>query len=126
MFEAVCGTSFQGDIAIDDITILNSPCATLPAPAVPPTVPPTPPMPVNCTFERGFCNWNNLKTGDQFDWTRHRGGTYSTNTGPSIDHTTSSTRGKEQQITTRLVILTNITLMKPLEITGGDDGSIFY
>ena len=75
------------------MTILSTSCLTLPAPAIPPTVPPTPPMPVNCTFETGLCNWNNLKTGDQFDWTRHRGSTYSTNTGPSIDHTTNSNKG---------------------------------
>ena len=93
MFEGVCGTSYQGDVAIDDVSIVNTNCRTLPAAAIPPTVPPTPPMPVNCTFERGICNWKNLKTGDDFDWTRHRGGTFSSQTGPSIDHTTSSNQG---------------------------------
>ena len=93
VFEAVCGSSFQGDVAIDDVSIVNTYCPTLPARAIPPTVPPTPPMPVNCTFERGICNWKNLKTGDDFDWTRHRGGTYSSYTGPSIDHTTNSNQG---------------------------------
>lgn len=93
VFEGICGASFQGDIAIDDITILNTGCLTLPAAAVPPTVPPTPPMPVNCTFESGLCNWRNLKSVDHFDWRRYRGRTYSSGTGPSFDHTTNSNRG---------------------------------
>ena len=93
VFEGVCGSSYTGDIAIDDVTILNTNCLVLPSAAAPPTVPPTPPMPVNCTFETGICNWVNLQ-GDKFDWTRHRGSTFSSDTGPRHDHTTSSSKGE--------------------------------
>ena len=93
VFEAVVGTSFQGDIAIDDISLVSSTCQVLPAIAIPPTLPPTPPLPLNCTFERGLCNWQNLKNGDDFDWTRIKGRTGSYGTGPSADHTTKSNKG---------------------------------
>ena len=40
-------------------------------------------------FESGFGSWTNA-TGDVFDWTRNSGGTTSSNTGPSGDHTSGS------------------------------------
>ena len=43
----------------------------------------------NCNFESNICGWTQAKN-DRFDWTRHRGSTASTNTGPSADHTTGS------------------------------------
>lgn len=95
MFEGVKGTGVSGDLAIDDITFTYSRCNVLPSIAVPPTAPPTTPPPVinNCTFEQGLCSWTNLK-GDNFDWTRDHGGTSSWNTGPSVDHTTGTSKGK--------------------------------
>jgi len=43
-------------------------------------------------FEGGFGNWPNVG-GDVFDWTRDSGGTPSSSTGPSIDHTTGTSSG---------------------------------
>ena len=43
-------------------------------------------------FEVGFGNWTNI-TGDQFDWTRDSGGTPSSGTGPSVDHTLGTAAG---------------------------------
>jgi len=40
-------------------------------------------------FESGFGNWTNA-AGDDIEWTRDSGGTPSTGTGPSGDHTTGS------------------------------------
>jgi len=54
-----------------------------PAPTPAPTPPPPPPSPVaDCDFESSSCFWYDA-TGDEFDWTRHSGGTPSTGTGPS-------------------------------------------
>lgn len=43
----------------------------------------------DCNFESGLCTWTQAKD-DQFDWTRVRGSTGTTNTGPTSDHTTGS------------------------------------
>ena len=40
----------------------------------------------NCDFELDLCMYTQA-LDDNFDWTRHFGGTASTNTGPSVDHT---------------------------------------
>lgn len=95
VFEAVRGRGVSGDIAIDDITFTTTRCSVVPSLAVPPTPAPTTPPPVinNCTFERGFCSWKNLR-GDNFDWTRSRGGTSSWNTGPTTDHTLGTRAGR--------------------------------
>ncbi|KAM6919975.1 uncharacterized protein PEZ65_012019 [Lycodopsis pacificus] len=42
---------------------------------------------LNCNFEQGLCQWNQLLT-DVFDWTRYSGSTPTMMTGPSSDHTT--------------------------------------
>ncbi|KAH0624214.1 hypothetical protein JD844_007763 [Phrynosoma platyrhinos] len=41
----------------------------------------------SCSFDLDFCSWTQSDT-DSFDWTRHKGSTSSTTTGPSYDHTT--------------------------------------
>ena len=89
VFEGVVGTSYTGDIAIDDIVFTNTRCSHIPANAAPPTVPPTTTVPSdsNCTFENGICNWRQLTT-DDFDWTRNKDNTGSVGTGPLGDHTT--------------------------------------
>ncbi|XP_072170527.1 thyroid hormone-induced protein B-like [Diadema setosum] len=42
---------------------------------------------IDCDFEYGTCGWQQ-SYHDDFDWSRNSGGTWSTNTGPSGDHTT--------------------------------------
>ena len=48
----------------------------------------------DCDFEGGLCSWSNDRTGDDFDWILGQGGTPSSNTGPSVDHTLGSSQGK--------------------------------
>ncbi|XP_047128245.1 MAM and LDL-receptor class A domain-containing protein 1 isoform X1 [Hydra vulgaris] len=90
VFEAVVGSSYTGDIAIDDISFNNnfSPCTYIPPNSQPPTVPPTTitPSDSNCTFETP-CRWKQLTT-DNFDWTFISGATGTYGTGPLGDHTT--------------------------------------
>ena len=74
VFEGVKGTSYTGDIAIDDVKILSGSC----------------PAPGDCSFENGLCTWTNILKGDVFDWVLGGGGTPSWLTGPSSDHTTGS------------------------------------
>jgi len=101
VFEAIRGNSYQGDIAIDDIQVTNTPCGILPAnanpnpttatPVVPTTkftLPPTiPASPYNCDFEKGICQYTQENLNDIFNWTVTQGGTYSQGTGPIYDHT---------------------------------------
>ncbi|XP_046549289.1 MAM and LDL-receptor class A domain-containing protein 2-like [Haliotis rubra] len=42
---------------------------------------------LSCDFERDFCSWSQSQT-DNTDWIYHTGGTPTTSTGPSSDHTT--------------------------------------
>ncbi|XP_028986820.1 zonadhesin isoform X2 [Betta splendens] len=44
---------------------------------------------MDCDFEQDLCEWSQTPT-DAFDWTRQRGSTPTTMTGPSSDHTTGS------------------------------------
>ena len=44
---------------------------------------------VICDFQYDTCGWTQDRT-DSFDWTRRKGPTSSSNTGPSGDHTTQS------------------------------------
>ena len=46
----------------------------------------------NCNFENGTCRWVS-NNGGAFQWTRFRGATPDSNTGPSRDHTTNSANG---------------------------------
>ena len=43
-------------------------------------------------FETGFGSWSNVG-GDNIDWTRDSGGTPSSGTGPTVDHTTGTASG---------------------------------
>ena len=78
VFEGIRGSSYQGDIAIDDVELLENAC----------------PPPGDCNFETGMCTWVNVPNTDDFDWLRGSGSTASLNTGPAIDHTTNSSTGK--------------------------------
>ncbi|XP_030832894.1 MAM and LDL-receptor class A domain-containing protein 1 [Strongylocentrotus purpuratus] len=79
VFEAEIGNGKYSDIAIDDINVINSnglcPIDFL-----------------NCTFESGECGFEQDKT-DDFDFTRSKGNTFTSDTGPSVDHTTGTEEG---------------------------------
>ncbi|EDV21956.1 uncharacterized protein TRIADDRAFT_59472 [Trichoplax adhaerens] len=84
------------DIAIDDLSFLAN-CSSSSQPTPTPTQPgPTPTLPptlFDCNFENGFCNWQQDVATDTFNWTRNQGSTFSSSTGPSVDHTLNSNRG---------------------------------
>eukprot|EP00794_Sanderia_malayensis_P017044 gene17044-18759_t len=105
LFEGVCGNSFSGDIALDDVEFSNFACTNQPSGSVPvaPTTiapstaattrPPTPaPSVWNCDFSADKCTWSDDATA-HFNWTRHQGSTGSMLTGPSTDHTTGKNNG---------------------------------
>ncbi|WP_411026704.1 hypothetical protein, partial [Salmonella sp. s54395] len=47
---------------------------------------------MNCDFQTGFCGYTQ-SFDDHFDWTRKRGSTSSTGTGPAVDHTLATSSG---------------------------------
>ena len=77
VFEGIRGRGYRGDIAIDDTVVKNGPC----------------PPPGSCDFEKGLCAYQNDLSADDFDWERNTGHTTSIGTGPSVDHTTGTTKG---------------------------------
>ncbi|XP_035658189.1 MAM and LDL-receptor class A domain-containing protein 1-like [Branchiostoma floridae] len=90
-FEGVRGTSFRGDIALDDIQLTQGPCN--PLPTVPPSASPLPPTGDTCTFEDpAICGYTQ-DDSDDFDWTRLSGNTPTTNSGPTNDHTLNTPAG---------------------------------
>uniref|UniRef100_A0A2C9KBP7 MAM domain-containing protein n=1 Tax=Biomphalaria glabrata TaxID=6526 RepID=A0A2C9KBP7_BIOGL len=78
VFEGVVGNGIYSDIALDDITIMNSDCS----------------HPGNCNFDTGMCTWKNDQTHDNFDWLITSQSTGSFNTGPVQDHTMNNATGK--------------------------------
>ena len=44
----------------------------------------------DCNFEAGICKWTFDSKG-KFNWTRHKGSTGTTGTGPKFDHTFGNT-----------------------------------
>ena len=77
VFEGRRGSSWAGDIALDDISMQDGQC----------------PPQTQCSFEdQKLCGWKNIH-GDNFDWTRANGLTASLGTGPSFDHTTGTANG---------------------------------
>ncbi|XP_042574853.1 MAM and LDL-receptor class A domain-containing protein 1-like isoform X2 [Cyprinus carpio] len=103
IFEGRRGSSARSDVAIDDVSLHRGACSDLPNQVAPPSIPLPQPAPIqhreipnasascsiSCDFERDICTWTQLVT-DVFDWTRHRGSTPTSMTGPSSDHTTGS------------------------------------
>ncbi|KAJ7393856.1 hypothetical protein OS493_003523 [Desmophyllum pertusum] len=82
IFEGVRGTSWKGDIAIDDVSIIPGSCSGKPLTPAPPTAQP----PSACTFDSGLCPLMTQSKSDNFDWTIRSGSTPSSSTGPSSGH----------------------------------------
>lgn len=81
VFEGVRGSSYQGDIALDDIEVQDKAC----------------PSTNDCDFESPvsqlqLCGWQQYP-GDNINWRVGQGATSSINTGPSSDHTLGDKRG---------------------------------
>ncbi|XP_071956925.1 MAM and LDL-receptor class A domain-containing protein 1-like [Antedon mediterranea] len=77
-FEAIVADGPKGDIAIDDVDIFQGTCSTQ----------------GECDFENyDLCTWVNSRSGDDFDWSLGNGGTVSSGTGPSVDHTKGTPQG---------------------------------
>lgn len=54
------------------------------------------PVNLDCNFEsdaNAWCNWINKTQSAQQDWKLNKGKTRSSNTGPSVDHTTNTDQG---------------------------------
>jgi len=61
IIEGVWGNNrASGFISVDDVTIYEGVCATIPAPAEIVTG--------ECTFDRDSCGWTNSSNGESFDW----------------------------------------------------------
>jgi len=69
-------SSWTDDVAIDDITFEN--CGLNRTRHV-----------LDCDFETDFCSWETAGLAN-FNWTRQKGSTTSSNTGPPGDHTTGT------------------------------------
>ncbi|XP_071956924.1 MAM domain-containing glycosylphosphatidylinositol anchor protein 2-like [Antedon mediterranea] len=89
VFEGVVGNGINGDIALDDFQIFSGLCPQIvvtPAPSDSPSF-------AQCDFEDPqICNFVQ-DTTDDFDWTRASGGTDSSGTGPTYDHTYGTSKG---------------------------------
>ncbi|XP_044182256.1 MAM and LDL-receptor class A domain-containing protein 1-like isoform X1 [Acropora millepora] len=72
-FTGVTGSSYTGDIAIDDFSLRAGTCVSA----------------FDCNFDASSCNFVQA-TNDDFNWTRLKGSTSSFDTGPSSDHTSGS------------------------------------
>ncbi|CAB4017111.1 MAM and LDL-receptor class A domain-containing 2-like [Paramuricea clavata] len=82
VIEGVRGKSFIGDIAIDDISLMDS-CPARDK--------------FFCDFEDlNSCQWTQDKS-DDFDWTRNQASTPLEGTGPLTDHTKSSGRTSDHE-----------------------------
>jgi len=77
VFEGVRGNGVNGDIGLDDVLLKDGAC----------------PKPGSCNFDVDLCTYVNDKSGDDFDWIRYTGGTSSSGTGPTQDHTQGNAQG---------------------------------
>ena len=87
VFEAVRGSSYSSDIALDDISMTSSCGTKVPVLVVPVTTPPV------CDFEQqGFCSWTNDFFND-LDWAIVQASSYRFSYTPHLDHTLSNSSG---------------------------------
>jgi hypothetical protein len=86
VFEAIRGDGDLGDIALDDISFASGYCPTNEY--------------FKCDFESDLCEFINDASAN-FNWTREQG-RIDYDTGPSVDHTTSSSRGHYMLIKPKL------------------------
>ncbi|KAH9494976.1 hypothetical protein Btru_018310, partial [Bulinus truncatus] len=77
IFEGTVGSSYNGDIAIDDVEVAKDPCIEM----------------YGCDFEKGLCSWMQ-NTSDKLDWIINHGPIPSSSDGPSQDHTIVSLAGQ--------------------------------
>ncbi|XP_025084901.1 MAM and LDL-receptor class A domain-containing protein 1-like [Pomacea canaliculata] len=99
-------SSYFGNFAVDDITLMSSPCAVMPPIAgsatprtvlTPTTTSNTAPVTTaatvyDCTFESDFCQWKQA-VDDTFNWTRSQGPSGTQSAGPINDHTLRTGQG---------------------------------
>ncbi|KAH9494981.1 hypothetical protein Btru_018317 [Bulinus truncatus] len=74
--KAIRSNGSLGDIAVDDLLLVHNAC----------------PHKAMCDFEQDMCGYTQ-ESNDNFDWTRIQTATTTSGTGPTTDHTMSSTRG---------------------------------
>jgi hypothetical protein len=79
-FDGIVGSSYTGDIAIDDVSLTPGVCQGS----------------GGCDFESGLCTWTNARSGDDFDWLTGTGQTSSQFTGPTADHTRGDANGNKE------------------------------
>ncbi|KAK3752189.1 hypothetical protein QZH41_007021, partial [Actinostola sp. cb2023] len=82
---------------------------------------------VSCNFDRDTCGFAQ-RAGDKFDWSRHKGGTPSSGTGPSGDHTSSSGSGYYMYIETSSPRVNgdNAFIDKQVSLTGNSCLRFYY
>ncbi|XP_014680989.1 PREDICTED: MAM and LDL-receptor class A domain-containing protein 1-like [Priapulus caudatus] len=121
IFEGIIGDTYSSDIALDDISLHDKTCNKT-------VLPPTTFKCVSngiilsadkqcnfdidcqdgsdevecgdCDFEKDNCRYTEESYGD-FQWHRGRNGSYSANTGPSVDHTLGTSLGWYQYVDSR-------------------------
>nr|XP_058972703.1 MAM and LDL-receptor class A domain-containing protein 1-like [Pocillopora verrucosa] len=86
-FEAERGIGNTGDIALDEIRLKPGSCNQFKVSTQPPTTIKTTPLVTQeyCNFDSGSLCDLTQATGDQFDWTLHKGPTSTGGTGPGTD-----------------------------------------
>jgi hypothetical protein len=82
VIEGTVGSSYRGDIAIDDVNLNQGSCSS------------TTSDPLSCDFEDGVLCQYTQDTTDNFDWTRQQRNTASVGSGPTNDHTYGTAQGR--------------------------------
>ena len=114
IFEGIVGSSFTGDIAIDDFSFSKTCCGRNPCGEA------------RADFQTSMSGFTQSKS-DNFDWTRDYGGTPSRNTGPSVDHTLGTSRGYYMYIeTSGRTAGQKAQLLSPLYIEGAPSCSFSF